>query len=78
MRKKVRKSISVLLLALAIAVTQIPPANAGAAKKTDFVIEGTTLISYEGTDFSVSIPRSIEKISQVTGLSIDTIDKLKG
>lgn len=64
MRKKVRKSISVLLLALAIAVTQIPPANAGAAKKTDFVIEGTTLISYEGTDFSVSIPRSIEKISQ--------------
>lgn len=64
MRKKIRKSISVILLALAIAVTQIPPTNAGAATKTDFVIEGTTLISYEGTDVSVSVPRSIEKIAQ--------------
>lgn len=64
MRKKVRKSISVLLLALAIAVTQIPPTNAGAFTRTDFVMEGTTLISYEGTDVSVSIPRSIEKIAQ--------------
>lgn len=64
MGKKVRKSISVLLLALAIAVTQIPAFNAGAVNRSDFVIEGTTLISYEGTDYSVSIPRSVEKIAR--------------
>ena len=50
MGKKVRKSISVLLLALAIAVTQIPASNVGAVNHSDFIIDGTTLISYEGTD----------------------------
>ncbi len=64
MGKKIRKSISVLLLALAIAVTQIPASDAGAASHSDFVINGTTLISYEGTDYSVSIPRSVETIAQ--------------
>lgn len=64
MGKKLRKSLSVLLLALAVAVTQIPPADAGAAKKTDFVIDGTTLISYEGTEASVSVPRTVTKIAQ--------------
>ncbi len=64
MGKKIRKSISVLLLALAIAVTQIPAPDAGAASHSDFVINGTTLISYEGTDYSVSIPRSVETIAQ--------------
>lgn len=64
MGKKVRKSISVLLLALAIAVTQIPASNVGAMNHSDFVINGTTLISYEGTDYSVSIPRSVETIAQ--------------
>lgn len=64
MGKKVRRSISVLLLALAIAVTQIPAFSIKAENHSEFVIEGTTLISYEGTDVSVSIPNSIEKIGQ--------------
>lgn len=64
MGKKVRKSISALLLALAIAVTQIPASNVGAVNHSDFVIDGTTLISYEGTDYSVSIPRSVKRIAQ--------------
>ncbi|MBD5465733.1 MAG: leucine-rich repeat domain-containing protein, partial [Lachnospiraceae bacterium] len=64
MGKKVRKSISVLLLALAIAVTQIPASNVGAVNHSDFIIDGTTLISYEGTDYSVSIPRSVKRIAQ--------------
>lgn len=64
MGKKIRKSISVLLLAIAIAVTQIPASDAGAASHSDFVINGTTLISYEGTDYSVSIPRSVKTIAQ--------------
>lgn len=64
MGKRIRKSISVLLLALAIAVAQIPASSVGAVNHSDFVINGTTLISYEGTDYSVSIPRSVETIAQ--------------
>ena len=64
MSKKVRKGIAALLLATAVAVTQIPAPNLGAASSTEFIVNGTTLVSYEGTDSSVSIPRYVEKIGQ--------------
>lgn len=63
MRKRVRKGIAALLLATAVAVTQIPAPFLGAAS-TEFIMNGTTLISYEGTDSSVSIPRYVENIGQ--------------
>ena len=65
MRKKIRKSIGALLMAIGIAVTQIPVADVEAvetASASDFQMNGTTLVKYTGTAENVSISNSVEKI----------------
>ncbi len=60
MSKTIRKAIGCILLALAIAVTQIPARNVMAA--SDFKMDGTRIVGYTGTASVVSIPADAESI----------------
>lgn len=65
MGKKVRNLIGILLLATAIAVTQIPVSDVEAAptpSASDFQMDGTTLVKYNGTAEDVSISNYVERI----------------
>lgn len=65
MGKKIRRCIGALLMAVAIAVTQIPVSDVEAvdtASSSDFQMNGTTLIKYSGTAENVSISNYVEKI----------------
>lgn len=63
MKRITRKRVAVILLIMALIVTQIPPFEAK-ADMSDFVVEGTTLIKYEGTEATVTIPNYIETIGR--------------
>ena len=76
MGKKIRKSIGALLMAIGIAVTQIPVADVEAvetASASDFQMNGTTLVKYTGTAENVSISNSVEKIEAEAFSGNDTI-----
>lgn len=65
MGKKIRKCAGALLMAIGIAVTQIPVSDVEAvdtASASDFQMSGTTLVKYTGTSENVSIPSSVKKI----------------
>ena len=65
MRKKIRNLIGILLIATAIAVTQIPASDVEAvpaASASEFQMDGTTLVKYNGTAEDVSISNYVEKI----------------
>ena len=63
MKRITRKRVSVILLIMALIVTQIPPFEAKAVM-SDFVVEGTTLVKYEGAEATVIIPNYIETIGR--------------
>lgn len=69
MRKALRYSICAFLLALAVAVTQIPAEKAFANTKptesldSDFQMNGTILVKYTGTAQTVSVPASVTSIA---------------
>lgn len=76
MGKKIRKAIGALLTALAIAVTQIPVSDVEAvetASASDFKMDGTTLVKYNGTAENVSISNSVKKIEAEAFADNDTI-----
>ena len=65
MKKTIRNLIGILLLATAIAVTQIPVSDVEAAptaSASDFQMDGTTLVKYNGTAETVSVSNSVKKI----------------
>lgn len=65
MGKKIRKAIGALFVAVAIAVTQIPVSDVEAestASASDFQIDGTTLVKYNGTAQDVSVSDDVKKI----------------
>lgn len=65
MGKKVRNLIGILLLITAIAVTQIPVSDVEAAptsSASDFQMDGTTLVKYNGTAEDVSVSNYVERI----------------
>ena len=65
MGKTIRNLIGILLLATAIAVTQIPVADVEAeetASASDFQMNGTTLVKYNGTAEDVSVSNYVERI----------------
>lgn len=65
MGKKIRKCIGALLMAVAIAITQIPVSDVEAVdtvSSSDFQMNGTTLVKYTGTAENVSISNYVEKI----------------
>lgn len=65
MGKKLRNLIGTLLLVTAIVVTQIPVSDVEAvdtSSASDFQMDGTTLVKYNGTAKDVSISGYVEKI----------------
>ena len=65
MKKTIRNLIGILLLATAVAVTQIPVSDVEAVDTTsasDFQMDGTTLVKYNGTAQDVSVSSYVEKI----------------
>ncbi len=65
MSKIIRNLIGILLLAIAVAVTQIPVSDVEAAptaSASDFQMDGSTLVKYNGTAQDVSISNYVEKI----------------
>ena len=65
MGKKLRKLIGTLFLVMAIAVTQIPVSDVGAedsSAASDFQMNGTTLVKYNGTAENVSVSNQVKKI----------------
>ena len=65
MNKTIRNLIGILLVATAIAVTQIPVSDVEAAptaSASDFQMDGTTLVKYNGTAEDVSVSNYVEKI----------------
>lgn len=69
MKKLLKISLSVLLLALAFAVTQIPAESvtadtASVSTDADFQMNGTILVKYTGTAKTVSVPASVETIGE--------------
>lgn len=65
MRKRIRKLIGTLLLVTAIVVTQIPVSDVEAedsSAASDFSMDGTTLVKYNGTAENVSLSNQVTKI----------------
>lgn len=65
MGKRLRKLIGTLFLVTAVAVTQIPVADVEAedsAAASDFQMDGTTLVKYNGTSEDVSVSNSVKRI----------------
>ena len=65
MGKTIRKLIGTLFLVTAIVVTQIPVADVEAedsSSTSDFQMDGTTLIKYNGTAEDVSVSNQVKKI----------------
>lgn len=78
MSKMIAKSLSALLLILAIAATQIPVSDVEAqTAEADFQIEGTTLLKYGGTAEVVSVPDEIKVIGEEAFAGNDNLIKVR-
>ena len=65
MNKRIAKCLSALLLAAAVAVTQVPVSDVEAVSTTsDFQMDGTKLLKYTGTAEVVSIPSDIKEVAE--------------
>ncbi len=65
MRRRIRKLIGTLLLVTAIVVTQIPVSDVEAedsSAASDFNMDGTTLVKYNGTAENVSLSNQVKRI----------------
>ncbi|MCM1252920.1 MAG: leucine-rich repeat domain-containing protein [Clostridium sp.] len=79
MGKKLRRCAGALLMAIGIAITQIPVADVEAvdsASASDFQMSGTTLVKYTGTAANVSISNSVEKIEAEAFAGNETIENV--
>ena len=62
MRRR-RRLFGALLVAVALVIMTLPVSEADAATSaSDFVMEGSTLVKYQGTDTKVSVPDTVEII----------------
>lgn len=79
MGKKIRKGIGVLLIAIAIAVTQIPVSDVEAvdsASASDFQMNGDILVKYNGTAADVSVSNYVKKIETGAFAGNTSIEKV--
>lgn len=77
MSKKIAKSLSALLLVLAVAVTQIPVSDVEAqTAASDFQIDGNKLLKYTGTADVVSIPDHVKEIGEEAFAGNDDLVKV--
>lgn len=71
------KLLSALLLALAVAVTQVPVSDAEAiAPASDFQVEGSKLLKYTGSAEAVTIPDGIKEIGEEAFAGNDNLVKV--
>lgn len=63
MKRVKRKQVAAMLLMLALVVTRIP-AYEVKADSSEFVVEGNTLMAYEGSESNVTIPKNITTIAR--------------
>lgn len=77
MNRKITKSLSVLLLLIAIAVAQVPVSDVEAvAAASDFQMDGTKLMKYSGTSEVVSIPDDVKEIGEEAFAGNDYVVKV--
>lgn len=77
MSKKIAKSLGVLLLLLAVAVTQVPVSDVEAvAIASDFEMDGSKLMKYSGTADVVSIPDGVKEIGEEAFAGNDNLIKV--
>ena len=81
MKKALRVSISAVLLAIALVLTQIPAlplvAEESVSKDSEFQLKGTILMSYTGTAKTVSVPASVTEIGAEAFAGNTTMEKLE-
>lgn len=77
MSKRIAKLLSALLLAAAVAVTQIPVSDVEAVESvSDFQMEGTKLLKYAGTAEVVSVPDTVKEIGEEAFAGNDNLIKV--
>ena len=77
MNRKIAKSLSALLFAAALAVTQIPVSDAEASEAaSDFQMEGNKLLKYAGTAEVVSVPDGVKEIGEEAFAGNDNLVKV--
>ncbi len=79
MGKKLRRAIGAMLMAVAIAITQLPVSDVEAedtASAPDFQVNGTTLVKYNGTSANVSVSDYVEKIEAEAFAGNDSIQSI--
>lgn len=81
MKKALKISVSILLMALAIGITQIPvePVAADeptASKDSEFQMNGSTLVKYTGTAQAVSVPAGVTVIGEEAFAGNTTMETL--
>ncbi len=78
MDRRIAKTLGVLLLLTAIAVTQVPVSDVEAvAVASDFQTDGTKLLKYAGTEQVVTIPEGIKTIGEEAFAGNDHVVKVK-
>lgn len=82
MKRALRNIFGVMLLSLAIVVTQIPVKPAEAANDaSEFQLDGSTLVKYTGTASTVSVPDTVKKIGEeafADNTNVNTVKIPKG
>ena len=63
MRRK-KRILGALLMIVALIIMQLPVSEADAASASDFKMEGDTLVSYRGTERTVSVPDAVQVIGR--------------
>lgn len=76
MSRKIAKLLSALLLASALAVTQIPVSDVEATSASDFQMEGSKLLKYAGTAEVVSVPDGVKEIGEEAFAGNDNLVKV--
>lgn len=77
MNRKIAKSLGVLLLLTAVAITQIPASDVEAvAVASDFEMDGNKLMRYSGTADVVSIPDGVQEIGEEAFAGNDNLIKV--
>lgn len=77
MNRKISKFLSALLLAAAVAVTQIPVSDVEAqTTASDFQMDGKKLLKYSGTAEVVSIPADVKEIGEEAFAGNDNLVKV--
>ena len=75
MNKKLKKIVGAVLLAVAIAITQIPASLVDAA--SDFQLDKDVLVKYSGTANVVSVPDGVKEIGEEAFLDCNGITSIQ-